>query len=119
MVIGQLDPHIEKKTHESGFGKAMYDESQNADRRSITLRAWGGDKLNGQLVPFLLVTKCSENRNMNQERVHEWSQNRESLPALTGVPSHSGQAGVGTVAAPEQKDTSRPADTCRHSKAPI
>ena len=45
VVIGQLDPHIEKKTHESGFGKAMYDESQNADRRSITLRAWGRDKL--------------------------------------------------------------------------
>ena len=108
----------EKKTHESGFGKAMYDESQNADRRSITLRAWGGDKLNSlwSTGPVQFVTKCCQKRNMNQERVHEWSQNRESLPALTGVPSHSGQAGVGTVAAPEQKDTSRPADTCRHSQ---
>ena len=56
----------EKKTHESGFGKAMYDESQNADRRSITLRAWGGDKLNSlwSTGPVQFVTKCCQKRNM-------------------------------------------------------
>ena len=81
------------------------------DRFSITLRAWGGDKLNchGSIHHCI----CCQSKTMNQEleRACEWSENRERAASGDRCSITLRARGGDSVAGGEQEDTF--ADTCR------
>ena len=83
------------------------------DRFSITLRAWGGDKLNCQGPIHHCI--CCQSKTMNQEleRACEWSENRERAVSGDRCSITLRARGGDSVAGGEQEDTF--ADTCRHS----
>ena len=78
------------------------------DRFSITLRAWGGDKLNCQgPICHCMLSKQNDESGIGK-RACEWSENRER--AVSGDRCSITLSG-NSVAGGEQEDTF--ADTCR------